>query len=109
MFSLTCCVVLCIKMECWRVEMEARKKFGGAFEENMNDLAVQVNRLGMKRATEILQGVVGDGDGLSTDAAASPYERVTNAMGAITLSEEEGNRIIEFVKGAIHAGYASGS
>jgi hypothetical protein len=26
-------------------------------------------------------------------------------MGAVTLSEEEGNKILEFVKGAIHAGY----
>jgi hypothetical protein len=35
----------------------------------------------------------------------SAYMRVTKAMGAVTLSEEEGNKILEFVKGAIHAGY----
>jgi hypothetical protein len=28
-------------------------------------------------------------------------------MGAVTLSEEEGNKILEFVKGSIHAGYQS--
>ena len=37
----------------------------------------------------------------------SAYMRVTKAMGAVTLSEEEGNKILEFVKGAIHAGYRS--
>jgi hypothetical protein len=37
----------------------------------------------------------------------SAYMRVTKAMGVVTLSEEEGNKILEFVKGAIHAGYRS--
>ena len=37
----------------------------------------------------------------------SAYMRVTKAMGSVTLSEEEGNKILELVKGAIHAGYRS--
>lgn len=32
------------------------------------------------------------------------YQRVINAIGAITLSVEEGKRIIAFVEGAIHGG-----
>jgi hypothetical protein len=43
----------------------------------------------------------------SSEQEESAYMRVTKAMGAVTLSEEEGNKILEFVKGAIHAGYRS--
>ena len=43
----------------------------------------------------------------SSEQEESAYMRVTKAMGAVTLSEEEGNKILEFVKGSIHAGYQS--
>ena len=43
----------------------------------------------------------------SSEQEESAYMRVTKSMGAVTLSEEEGNKILEFVKGAIHAGYRS--
>lgn len=35
----------------------------------------------------------------------SAYGRVTKAIGAVTLSREEGDKILEYVKGAIHDGY----
>ena len=41
----------------------------------------------------------------SSEQEESAYMRVTKSMGAVTLSEEEGNKILEFVKGAIHAEY----
>jgi hypothetical protein len=42
---------------------------------------------------------------LAPEPEESAYMRVTKSMGAVTLSEEEGNKILEFVKGAIHAEY----
>jgi hypothetical protein len=50
---------------------------------------------------------VGDRVPAASPEKESAYMRVTKAMGAVTLSEEEGNKILEFVKGSIHAGYQS--
>ena len=35
----------------------------------------------------------------------SAYTRVVRAMGAVTISREEGDKILEYVKGAIHDSY----
>jgi len=44
---------------------------------------------------------------LAPDQEESAYMRVVKALGAVTLSREEGNRIVEYVGGAIHDGIRS--
>jgi hypothetical protein len=44
---------------------------------------------------------------LASDQEESAYMRVVKALGAVTLSREEGNRIVEYVGGAIHDGIRS--
>jgi hypothetical protein len=40
---------------------------------------------------------------IKIDVPGTPiYERVKNAMGAVTITREEGDSIIEYVRGAIH-------